>query len=78
MDGGRPSVIPDVADFPAAMRLPGAQGAGIRSLVSVPVVLSDGSVYGSFCAAGLAAHPQLAERDRALLEVLASSSPTRN
>ncbi|MEV6850354.1 GAF domain-containing protein, partial [Actinoplanes sp. NPDC051411] len=73
MDGRLPSVIPDVEEFPDAMRLPGAQ-MGVRSFVSVPVLLSDGSVYGSFCAAGFTAEKELTDRDRALMEVLAHAA----
>ncbi|BCY09479.1 EAL domain-containing protein [Actinoplanes sp. L3-i22] len=73
MDGELPPVIPDVTGFPAAMRLPGAQ-LGIRSYISVPVELSDGSVYGTFCSAGFQADPQLADRDRVLMQVLAHAA----
>lgn len=73
MDGALPPVIPDVTRFPAAMRLPAIE-MGLRSFISVPVQLSDGSVYGTFCGAGLAADPRLAERDRALMQVLAQAA----
>ena len=53
LDGRLPAVIPDVTALPEAMKLPAARLPRIRSYVSVPVVLSDGSVYGTFCAAGL-------------------------
>ncbi len=75
LDGVLPPVIPDVARFPAAMRLPAAQ-QGIRSYLSVPVELSDGTVYGTFCSAGLEADPQLDERDLALMRVLAQAAAT--
>ena len=73
MDGVLPPVIPDVTRFPAAMRLPAVE-QGIRSYISVPVELSDGTVYGTFCGAGLTADPDLAERDRVLMEVLAHAA----
>ncbi|GAA0573668.1 hypothetical protein GCM10010172_67850 [Paractinoplanes ferrugineus] len=73
IDGVLPAVIPDVAEFPAALRLPGAE-LGIRSFISVPVQLSDGTVYGTFCGAGLTADPRLTERDRALMQVLAQAA----
>ena len=73
IDDVLPPVIPDVTRFPAAMELP-AVGLGIRSFISVPVELSDGTVYGTFCGAGLAADPELTERDRALMEVLAHAA----
>jgi EAL domain-containing protein (putative c-di-GMP-specific phosphodiesterase class I) len=74
LDGRLPAVIPDVARFPVAMNLPAARESGIRSYVSAPVVLSDGSLYGTFCAAGFAADNELSERDRALMELLAQAA----
>ncbi|MGC9671326.1 EAL domain-containing protein [Planosporangium sp. 12N6] len=74
LDGRLPAVIPDVTAFPAAMALPGARLARIRSFVSVPVVLSDGTTYGTFCAAGFTADNALTDRDRCLLEVLAHAA----
>ena len=64
MDGVLPPVIADVTQFPQAMRLPAIE-QGIRSFISVPVQLSDGTVYGTFCGAGFAADSQLTERDLA-------------
>jgi GAF domain-containing protein len=52
LDGRLPAVIPDVTAFPAAMKLPAARVPRIRSYVSVAVVLSDGRLYGTYCAAG--------------------------
>jgi EAL domain-containing protein (putative c-di-GMP-specific phosphodiesterase class I) len=74
LDGDLPAVMPDVKSFPAAMALPAARLPRIRSFVSVPVRLSDGTLYGTFCAAGLTSDPELGERDRALMEVLASAA----
>ncbi len=74
LDGKLPSVIPDLRDFPEAMKLPAAKMPRIRSFVSVPVVLSDGNLYGTFCAAGLTSDKGLSRRDRALMEVLARAA----
>jgi EAL domain-containing protein (putative c-di-GMP-specific phosphodiesterase class I) len=74
LDGRLPAVIPDVKEFPAAMQLPAARLPRIRSYVSVPVVLSDGSLYGTFCAAGLTSDAALSKRDRSLMEVLAHAA----
>ena len=74
LDGRLPAVIPDVRRFPAAMALPAARMPRIRSYVSVPVTLSDGTLYGTFCAAGLTTDAELSERDRALMEVLARAA----
>ena len=73
-DGRLPSVIPDLRDFPEAMRLPAARLPRIRSYVSVPVLLSDGTQYGTFCAAGLTSDKGLTKRDKALMDVLAHAA----
>lgn len=75
-DGKLPPVIANVAKLPEAKRLPAARFPRIRSYVSVPVSLSDGTLYGTFCAAGFTADKQLSQRDRALMEVLASAAAT--
>lgn len=74
LDGKLPQVIPDLKDFPEAMKLPAARMPRLRSYVSVPVTLSDGSLYGTFCAAGLTSDKDLTKRDRALMDVLASAA----
>ena len=66
--------MPDVRDFPEAMRLHPADLPQIRGHVSVPVVLSDGTVYGTFCAFGLVTDPEVFPRDLALVEVLADAA----
>lgn len=76
LDGKLPSVIPNVAKLPEAKRLPAARFPHIRSYVSVPVSLSDGTLYGTFCAAGFTADNKLSKRDHALMEVLASAAAT--
>lgn len=74
LDGKLPAVIPDVRKFPEARKLPAARLPRIRSYVSVPVVLSDGTLYGTFCAAGLTSDKELTKRDKLLMEVLASAA----
>lgn len=74
LDGRLPAVIPDVREHPAAMALPAARYPRLRSYVSVPVTLSDGTFYGTFCAAGLTTDKGLTVRDKALLGVLASAA----
>ncbi len=74
LDGKLPNVIPNVAKLPEAKRLPAARFPRIRSYVSVPVSLSDGTLYGTFCAAGFTADKDLTKRDQALMEVLASAA----
>jgi hypothetical protein len=74
LDRKLPAVIPNLKDFPEAMKLPAARMPRLRSYVSVPVVLSDGELYGTFCAAGLTSDKDLTRRDKALMEVLASAA----
>ena len=62
LDGRLPNVIPNVAKLPEAKRLPAARFPRIRSFVSVPVTFSDGTVYGTFCAAGFLSDNQLSSR----------------
>src|SRR3712207_1990240 len=64
LDGDLPAVIPDVKRFPAAMALPSARIPRIRSYVSTPVHLSDGTLYGTFCAFGFRSDKELGKRDR--------------
>jgi EAL domain-containing protein (putative c-di-GMP-specific phosphodiesterase class I) len=74
LDGRVPEVMPDLTDVPEAMRLPSAWVPRIRSFVTVPVHLSDGSLYGTFCAAGLSSDHELSARDKALMTVLARAA----
>lgn len=75
LDKKLPAVIPDLRRHPEAMELPAAKfPRHIRSYVSVPVTLSDGTLYGTFCAAGFTADRNLGKRDRNLMEVLARAA----
>ncbi|GGJ83505.1 hypothetical protein GCM10010123_11440 [Pilimelia anulata] len=74
LDRKLPAVIPDLTQYPAAMRLPAARLPRIRSFVSAPVVLSDGTLYGTFCAAGMTADSDLTPRDAKLMDVLARAA----
>jgi EAL domain-containing protein (putative c-di-GMP-specific phosphodiesterase class I) len=74
LDKKLPAVIPDLKAFPEAMKLPAARLPHIRSYVSVPVLLSDGELYGTFCAAGLTSDKGLSKRDKSLMEVLAHAA----
>ncbi|RZS90813.1 EAL domain-containing protein (putative c-di-GMP-specific phosphodiesterase class I) [Motilibacter rhizosphaerae] len=74
LDGDLPAVMPDLRKHPLAMTLPAAKFPRLRSYISVPVVLSDGSLYGTFCGAGLTADRGLSSRDKALMDVLARAA----
>jgi EAL domain-containing protein (putative c-di-GMP-specific phosphodiesterase class I) len=74
LDGELPPVTPDLTRYPAAMARPATRMPRLRSYVSVPVTLSDGTFYGTFCAAGLTRSRTLSDRDAALMSVLASAA----
>jgi EAL domain-containing protein (putative c-di-GMP-specific phosphodiesterase class I) len=74
VDKKLPAVMPNLKDFPYAMTLPAARLPRIRSYVSVPVMLSDGTMYGTFCAAGLTSDKALTKRDQSLMDVLAQAA----
>jgi len=72
--GRLPCVVPDLHAFPEAAALPAVRELGLRSFVSVPVTLSDGRLYGTFCAAGRSAESRLSTRDETLMRVLAQAA----
>ena len=74
VDGRLPAVMPDMRTSPLAMSLPVARMPRIRSYVTTPVVLSDGSLYGTLCAFGFTSDPELTTRDKALMDVLAGAA----
>jgi EAL domain-containing protein (putative c-di-GMP-specific phosphodiesterase class I) len=74
LDGRLPAVISNLTQHPEAMALPAARLPRIRSYVSVPVRLSDGQLYGTFCVCGLRPESKLRPRDRAVMDVLAQAA----
>jgi EAL domain-containing protein (putative c-di-GMP-specific phosphodiesterase class I) len=74
LDGKLPPVIPDVSAFPDVAGLPAVRIMRVRSYVMAPVQLSDGTLYGTLCAFGFTADANLDERNRALVELLASAA----
>jgi EAL domain-containing protein (putative c-di-GMP-specific phosphodiesterase class I) len=75
VEGTLPELIPDTAAVPGAMALPDTTALPIGSHLSVPIRLSDGHVYGTFCCFSYTADRTLNERDlgfmRAFAEVAA-------
>jgi response regulator RpfG family c-di-GMP phosphodiesterase len=51
MDGRLPNMIPDTRADDRAKNMPITEGADIGAFVSVPLRFSDGSLYGTLCAA---------------------------
>ena len=71
VDGRLPELIHDPMTLPAAMELPVTAALGVGAHMSVPLRLSDGRVYGTFCCFRYDPDETLTERDLAVLRVFA-------
>lgn len=70
LDGQLPPVVPDARADHRLSGLPATSEAGIGSYLGVPLRLSDGTLYGTFCC--LSHKPEaLDERDAAFMSMLA-------
>jgi EAL domain-containing protein (putative c-di-GMP-specific phosphodiesterase class I) len=71
VDGRLPGVITDARALPAARELPVTEAFPVGAHISVPIVLQDGAVYGTFCCFSTRAEPSLNQRDLEVLRVFA-------
>lgn len=71
VNGEMPELIPNTAELPLAMSLPETTALPIGSHMSVPIYLSDGKLYGTFCCFGFTADPTLGERDLQVMRAFA-------
>lgn len=71
LDGKLPQLITDVAADPEAAILPVTDAAGVGAFVSVPLHFSDGSFFGTLCAASHETAPDLGNRELQFLKVFA-------
>jgi GAF domain-containing protein len=69
--GRIPNLVRDTAEEDELRDLKLTKDADIGSYVGVPITLSDGTVYGTICAASHEAAPELAEKDVKFMHVLA-------
>lgn len=69
--GRLPEVIPDTAAEPLAMSMPITTAVPIRSHMSVPIRLRDGTVHGMFCCLGFQSNTSLNTRDLQMMKVFA-------
>ncbi|WP_217705156.1 sensor domain-containing phosphodiesterase [Peristeroidobacter soli] len=72
VEGRLPELIPDTQQVPAAQALPDTQAIPIGAHLSVPIRLSDGRVFGTFCCFSFAPDPSLGERDLKVMHVFAA------
>ncbi len=71
VDGRLPELIADALELPEAMTLPVTQTLPVRAHLSVPIRLSDGRIYGTFCCFSANPDASLNDRDIALLRIFA-------
>lgn len=72
IDGRLPELIRDAADCTAAAELTITVALKIGAHLSVPLKLSDGRIYGTFCCFSHAPKPSLNERDLSIVSAFAS------
>ena len=74
VDGRLPELMQDARDNPEAARLPATFALPVGAHLSVPLRLSDGSLYGTLCAFSYSPDRTLNERDLQMLRVFADLS----
>jgi EAL domain-containing protein (putative c-di-GMP-specific phosphodiesterase class I) len=67
-----PLVVHDAEDDPVLTRLPVKQRHRIRAYIGVPVILADGTVYGSLCCFRTTPDETLSEQEVQFLQLLAN------
>ncbi|OAM52474.1 hypothetical protein A7981_03080 [Methylovorus sp. MM2] len=71
IDGRLPEIINDAFELPEAMSLEATVKLPVRAHMSVPIRLSDGSIYGTFCCFSYKPNQTLNERDISVMHVFA-------
>lgn len=72
LQGKLPELMHDAAEFPLAAELPIVAALPVGSHLNVPLRLSDGSVYGSFCCISRTPDRSLTERDLETMRAFAA------
>lgn len=72
VDGRLPELIHDAGSLPAAADLAATRALPVGAHLSVPILLSDGSVYGTFCSFAHTPKDDLQLRDLAVMRMLAA------
>ena len=71
VDGRLPELIHDASTLPAARELPVTTALPVGAHLSVPIRLSDGRVYGTYCCFSSTPDHSLTQRDLAMMRVFA-------
>lgn len=72
LQGQLPELMHDAAEFPLALELPIVPALPVGSHLNVPLRLSDGSVYGSFCCISQKPDRSLTDRDLQTMRAFAA------
>jgi EAL domain-containing protein (putative c-di-GMP-specific phosphodiesterase class I) len=71
VDGRLPSLIQDASQLPAALDLPVTSALPVGAHLSIPIILSDDTVFGTFCCFGFKPDYSLNNRDLEIVRVFA-------
>lgn len=71
LDGRLPELIRDAVMHPAAMELPATTAMPVGAHLSIPIKLSTGRIYGTFCCFSHAPDQTLTERDLSVMRAFA-------
>jgi EAL domain-containing protein (putative c-di-GMP-specific phosphodiesterase class I) len=71
VDGRLPRLMQDAALNPFARTMPVTESLPVGAHISVPIILSDGRIYGTFCCFKTIPDPSLRDRDLALVTIFA-------
>ena len=77
VDGRLPELMQDARTVPAAAALPVTDQLPVGAHLSVPLRLSDGRIYGTFCCFSSTPDPSLNERDLTVMRVFAELATRR-
>jgi EAL domain-containing protein (putative c-di-GMP-specific phosphodiesterase class I) len=72
LHGRLPQLIHDAADYPFAQTLPIASALPVGCHLNVPLRLSSGEVYGSFCCLSRSADRTITQRDMGMMKAFAA------
>jgi EAL domain-containing protein (putative c-di-GMP-specific phosphodiesterase class I) len=72
LNGAMACIVPDIAHHPDMTISASTAAMGIRAHVGVPITLSDGSTFGTFCCYSRTPQPQLAQVEVALMAQFAT------
>ena len=71
VDGRLPEIIPDAFLNSHAMTMPVTQVLPVRAHISLPIIMKNGVIYGTFCCFSYSPDQSLNERDLSMMKVFA-------